>query len=887
MAVRMTVEHFKCWEHMELLAEPGKITLIKGSSGGGKTTIFKAIEWALYGAIRSVTPKHLDKAKTQVVLSFPFMTIDRRKNPPRLYVTDHGQSYEDKVAQALINESFGSPEVWRASCYVFQKKPNAFIEVSNAGKMDLLNSIAFHDQDPAAFVSRIDQALTESTTTHNIALGELNAGLAAFERDRVGVDISKQLDNNTIARLQSEVDAFRVKRAQLESAQRQYEVDTAVLNNLRAEIARLTALPAVVPPVPPVKLVPYLTLDNIPDIIPRLTRREELAVIGNRLRIMVGSFPPHSVPTELLSTAQAVADTETQRAFYLREATSLGLEYSIEGLSSGISSRKKMLDAQEYLHTNSEIQSLQAEMTRLNVPLTMLPVPEVVSQPVLPLDRSPFVTDKLQLELRCLLEARGVAQAKLSAALAERDILSCPHCQGGLRYMAGAIVKAHTTLDPGTLTSAQIDIARIQSEGATLEQRLRQINAEEREAERQHAMAVTQAQAAVGQQIQHIRGIELENERRKSAFAAAESQKVKIVGRISELHSKLSMSDNKLLSDIDSSKNNVPYLSPQDISRITGEIARIERLVLVPAPVIPSEIIRKALEHNKLKCDLEQHIMLEETHAATIPPQFSTLTAIELRAIYTAVTAYRQTCEQTQRILGERAALLDNALVKVKQAEASLGQDPRLELTRIIYSQEQLMTTIASGQRANAIIQQHQILQIKHQQVVNLISRLADLGTLKQLALDTECRVLQQVVDSINSSISAVCETLFDQDINLVLNLFKTLKTTGNVKPTVNFSIGYKGGTFDAVADLSGGEEDRCSLALTLALNRLSGCPLLLLDETLGGVSADMKEAALKTIRAHTDTIVLIIGHDSVEGIFDEIIDVDIKEGIIGVKYAG
>ncbi len=55
---------------------------------------------------------------------------------------------------------------------------------------------------------------------------------------------------------------------------------------------------------------------------------------------------------------------------------------------------------------------------------------------------------------------------------------------------------------------------------------------------------------------------------------------------------------------------------------------------------------------------------------------------------------------------------------------------------------------------------------------------------------------------------------------------------------------------------MSGGEGDRASLALTLALNRLSSCPLLMLDESIASLDLNMKEAAIRTIRENTNNTV-------------------------------
>jgi len=152
---------------------------------------------------------------------------------------------------------------------------------------------------------------------------------------------------------------------------------------------------------------------------------------------------------------------------------------------------------------------------------------------------------------------------------------------------------------------------------------------------------------------------------------------------------------------------------------------------------------------------------------------------------------------------------------------------------------------------------------------------LVDLQTFRRYSVDAESDILQDIVDSINSSIQGVCSTLFDKDINIELNLYKTLKSTKNIKPEINFTILYQGGQFDNIQQMSGGEGDRASLALTLALNRLSSCPILMLDESLASLDLNMKEFAIKAIREQTNNAAIVIMFDGIEGIFDHVINID------------
>ena len=164
---------------------------------------------------------------------------------------------------------------------------------------------------------------------------------------------------------------------------------------------------------------------------------------------------------------------------------------------------------------------------------------------------------------------------------------------------------------------------------------------------------------------------------------------------------------------------------------------------------------------------------------------------------------------------------------------------------------------------------------LEREKLVKINEYLGNLQKFKQCAMETECQVLQHVVDSINSNIEGVCMPIFEDDISVTLKLFKRMKSTNNVKPTVNFDIAYKNGIYDNINQISGGEADRVSLALTLALSRLSTCPIIMLDESLAGLDLTMKETVISTLAENSDKAVIVIMHDGVEGIFSNAISID------------
>src|SRR5690349_7515747 len=177
MSLRLTLSQFRCWvDEIEVEFNLGNLILLKGTTGSGKTTILNSIVWCLYGTLRLVAPNGNDKAKTSVRLEIPKgdknIIIIRSRNPSRLIIEIQEddnicEEYEDKPAQAFIEENFGTYEMWLTSCYIQQGMRNNFLSMSNKEKMELLNSIAFSACDPAVEISKIQTRIDECTTETN------------------------------------------------------------------------------------------------------------------------------------------------------------------------------------------------------------------------------------------------------------------------------------------------------------------------------------------------------------------------------------------------------------------------------------------------------------------------------------------------------------------------------------------------------------------------------------------------------------------------------------------------------------------------------------------------------------------------------------------------
>lgn len=140
-------------------------------------------------------------------------------------------------------------------------------------------------------------------------------------------------------------------------------------------------------------------------------------------------------------------------------------------------------------------------------------------------------------------------------------------------------------------------------------------------------------------------------------------------------------------------------------------------------------------------------------------------------------------------------------------------------------------------------------------------------------AKDVEIKHLSRTVDKINHILHELFREMFADQILVKLQLTKENKS-GDVKREVNLSIKYKGAQYTKYQSLSGGEKDRVSAGLIIALNMMSDSPILILDECLTGIEYQYREAFMDAIKKFlANKTVMIISHEDLGGWYDYTLD--------------
>lgn len=866
--LRLTLAHFRSWNHLSIEAPIGQLTLIRGTSGSGKTTILQAITWCLYGNIRNVSPNHSEKAKTKVSLSFPInkgiIFIEREKNPNRFKITFNNVIYEDKVAQSIIDDLFGNNDIWMASCYIGQGCRNAFLTAPNTGKMELLNSIAFHEDDPSNYIDKIDIAITESETLYKNKLSIFNNNLNNLQNLLSKIDITKALTEDKVNQINNELVTNNLELTRLQKVKLERDVNFNLMNKL---IEQLKNIKEVIIPTSNLDKYPDLTDEQINQLLPSLQRRDDL--LNEINKISLANYDANIKYT--LQDYQDAVSVETIYRDNANLAKTLGIAYDQELVNLAIKKIQDILGAQERLKlleeqqiTNNMIISLNYE---LNKPLEPIVFPEIIANDILPIDYSQFDVSQLNIKISELSAQQGSLQAHLLHLKKCQDIIKCPKCSEGLKYQQGFLVIAGTqAIDVNEIKGVEQNIANIAIEINNLNSKINLLKTAENNARRNYEMNVQTEQNRIASLQQKHKQLELLQQQRTINI-----QNIK--QRLEEHNAKLVLIEEKLAKL--PVTNEKAILNVKEIEMRHVMIGKLSSIVFVKLPETSSSMIQQCLQFQemlKTKEELQNKYLL---HLNTIDVKFQDVNLLEFKEYVSKLRKFwsevkiaieeKFRTEQLKQSLNEQIADLSN----------KIAYDPLTDITNISNKITELQNILTLHINAQQGLQFHQQVTDERAEVIKLNETMSDAIILRQKAVETECKILQQVVDSINNSIQNVCETLFNRDININLSLFKTIKTTKNVKPMVNFSIAYQGGVFDNINQMSGGEGDRASLALTLALNRLSSCPLLMLDESLASLDLDMKEAAIRAIKENTGNTVLIVMHDGVEGVFDNVINVD------------
>ena len=164
-------------QHKDLTIDlPRKgLVYLAGSSGKGKTTIFDAIEDALYDTGSDIQPWSGGSPCIEVTIEELDLHIVKKRNPGSLTVFHNNNTYLDAEAQATINRLIGMrADEFVACSYIRQEGAGSLLSLTPAEQLRFIQKISCNGFDPDVFKSVLNQEANELNNKVNNLGSELS-----------------------------------------------------------------------------------------------------------------------------------------------------------------------------------------------------------------------------------------------------------------------------------------------------------------------------------------------------------------------------------------------------------------------------------------------------------------------------------------------------------------------------------------------------------------------------------------------------------------------------------------------------------------------------------------------------------------------------------------
>jgi exonuclease SbcC len=784
----ITIENFRCYENTKITINDTGITLLKGNSGSGKSTILEAIYWCLYGKTKLIYPKSNDKAKTRVTLEFSNIKIMRERNSSRLLFISN-VSLEDDVAQEKINELYGCAETWLSSCYVKQGSKNVILQLGNKDKMDLISNIAFTGEDPYVYLEKLEKIKIEKEFELKVCQIEKDKYEEVFRSIYNPIYDGKKLSQEDLVKNQNNIKVYEDELKNLVQLQRKREDYTLLHSKYNEELKQIKNLDKPI-------------LQNSVETISELNDIERYLKSDKRI-------PPKSNQKYTNEDYLELVKAEKEILKYTSICSKYGLKYSQSDVLKKIKSLEEVLDFQNIVKENKRIDDIVVKINTIENNLESLKTKKFKFHDIID---TQDIEDKISFNNKEIT----ILEEKIKHIEKSCNVFVCPHCSKSLFYKNGNISKSELVPcqdDIGATTTAKKEITSLKNSNDTLKLEIKKINSKKEE----NNLLKLSSQKNI---------IEIENLEKELRSLKDDS------GNLTKIKSNIK----KILSEV-------------EIKTYYSNISELKSLEFYEIPAIKSSDVKKYLDYLTFYNEEFEKYNLED-----------------ITAKKNIILKY----ERELKIYEDNERLKLSIQNKIDNLQYYEDVTDKIENTK--KQIESCKDKILCHDKACEIDKICSEAKKKKKLLDSKNSYLIYLNKIKKYITDAQNYILEDTVESINSSINNICNTLFNNDITVKLSLTKKLKTKDITRPIINFSISYFGCEFDNIDQLSGGEQDRISLAITIALGKLTNFPLLILDESLASLDLDTKEKCIKTLREHSDFAVLVVIHDGVEGIFDDVI---------------
>ena len=936
--MKLELTNFRCYVNKTYHFPEHQITLLKGEPGDGKTTVFNAIWWVLYGHLRAVGHRMSTVKRTTVKITFDQLSslgkgvsIQRQNHPNKfiltidqpIYGSNGKESHQGEIAQQLINRVFGSKDTWGAVSYILQGEQCVLLSGSKQDRLKLLESISFHEDDPKEAINKIDRQL-------NIEREKFKLMENSFQKEcqRLTEELSKgpapqNSSTERLSQLKQELSKYQEKLNREQLLERERFKLIGLSNHLQNEI-KTTKLDAAFQFTRPEM---DLKLKNSKHQIQEIEGQLE------ETRLKIAHFEA-TEGKDSRRVEEQLKSTYQQKQLYLNNLKLI--------------ERDRHTASARHIKTGKEIESSQLEISSMdNYLLTLRSWIESENVRLSPLPENSGWPTLLQLGQITQIERDRQINVQRASNM---KIEYSPSIPSLLNQREGRL----RSLEEQSMKSSMINkIISLRSKARELQTELSLIDEGKVINTIQDAHIL---QSKLGKMVINKRTILRDKEGSAALlFCPKCNQSLSIKNGNLTSDSRLPVTPDEIeqlkiyifkltqldkhISTLLSSWDGITIVPDQmiDLNKINQpiqilrtEIQNLRQIRWIPSPKMDSvrcsslvtlkskteeeenmiqkkrslnQIIQqKSLRLAEIREKIDQRTTeIEKLSLEMITPIDRKIIGLEQeRDVYARklsvlpvakwkndVEVLKQKINQIRNMEGKFKMIISKQEIltdqlKSKELEIShivinlhnLGKSLLRDIQAEIETKNQ---NLISLQRGIYISEWQKRLTIDRDELINQQSSLADLEELRKIAERVEYQRLIETITSINSTMNQLFRSLFDDEITVQLELFKKLKTKNRTKPQVNCLVHYGGSTYEYhPTSISGGEKNRLNLGMILALNLVSSSPLVLLDECTCFLNERLKIQCMESVREMMGQCktIICVAHEDNEAYYDNIIQV-------------
>jgi len=893
------------------------IILLDGVNGTGKTTLLEAISFTLYDNLgNSCYPRNGKPNKiTAVNLEFPTgLTIYRQRRPNLLRVVNGTHTLIDDVAEKYIEQLYGPEVGWLASGYIQQLSVCRLLTMSRNEKLEFLQKMFLPDPEVySRFLSKVTQlinttqiALDSTVQSRQIKEGVYLNLYSRLTESEIGTPVWSSQELSKVQELVRQESDKSSEISQLEGqlilARAQTENNLKIQQELLIYQSQLRNLPETDSLLDKKKQLAESQLQL--SLAKNIQRKNQLLIYRDNIQSKLRQIPDGTSKLTLTDLVRmrdiwsgpSSEDLEIESS-QIRQALTYQEIYPKYQKYLAISDQLKQLPddpakLDDVLNVLTSSLPISIEVERLTKQIDGLPTSfssdelNLVCQQVETLTLTDYQhqqdlklqkeRDKLLVQLKNLPDSQTEDLLRIEEMIRSLSATQCPSCQTYLYYHNGQLYQTQPVKeDLETLISSKTQI----QEAIRLKNILSQVRVQNISSV-QDELAACLVKKKTLENIQtgynQYTQLQYQIDRLKKSLTITLTSS-EIQENINKIKLRMSQQSQRrtLLTQLALYPSSCPEPGPlvnnpnlnSRLSQIETCLANRKKYSLIDFDA-EEKIIRQTEERKQYQTQLDQI----DREISTCPSEESASSeSIEARIneLLTEISELEKIVLEKNRLLTLITSLTNRLVpdpdptLEDKLTLLKTRQEKYLSDQKMIKLQEQLICL-------TQLYQEHSSLYEAEKQ---LSSRLSCLTNIRSTIITAEYVIMDSVLERINSYLEMILGEFFTSPIRVTLRSLKKAKTSEKIRPEINIEVEYNGCCLTEPQKLSGGEYTRVSMALTLALAKVSNYPFILLDESMSATDVTNKERIIETLQTFfPDKLIITVNHDTNEGAYTQTI---------------